>query len=110
MEQIQRRFQTGLRCHDTGVQAGADARVSGRGHRRNSFGSSQAEAQVGGFLGEVVKLGTLPVAIRHADAWERHARRLEALLVLVTAQRDATNLLLAIAQAELDRLKALTEI
>ena len=53
------------------------------------------------------KLDTLQIAIRHADEWERYAHRLEALLALVTAQKEATQLLLDIASDEVLRLKGL---
>jgi hypothetical protein len=46
-------------------------------------------------------------ALRYGDEWQRHAKRLEALLVLVEAQRDASEMLLEIAEAELARLRGL---
>jgi hypothetical protein len=46
-------------------------------------------------------------ALRYGDEWQRHAKRLEALLVLVEAQRDATQLLLDVAENEVLRLRGL---
>lgn len=59
-------------------------------------------------MGQVYDIRTLRTAMTHADAWQAHAQRLEALLMLVTAQRDASETLLRIAQEELERLRALT--
>jgi hypothetical protein len=46
-------------------------------------------------------------AIKHADAWQAHAQRLEALLLLATAQKEASELLLAFAEAEIERIRGL---
>ena len=50
---------------------------------------------------------TLADAIRWGDEWRRHAQRLEALLLLATAQRDASDLLLDIAEDELMKLRGI---
>ena len=60
-------------------------------------------------MGEVVRLraeemltiGTVREALSYGDRWQAHAMRLEAMLALVTAQRDASDLLLKIAEEEL---------
>jgi len=56
-----------------------------------------------------VSLDSLAVAIRHADAWQAHAQRLEITLELVTVQRDASDLLLRLAEEELIRLRGIIE-
>lgn len=54
-----------------------------------------------------LRIETLREAIAWGDRWQAHAMRLEALLALVTAQRDASDLLLRIAEDELARLKGI---
>jgi hypothetical protein len=56
-----------------------------------------------------ISLDSLAVAIRHADAWQAHAQRLAIMLELATAQRDASDLLLRLAEEELIRLRGIIE-
>ena len=58
-------------------------------------------------MGEVVKLVTFRDALSYGDRWQGIANRLEVVLMLVTAQRDASQLLLKMAQDECDRLREL---
>lgn len=58
-------------------------------------------------MGKVVRLDTFKQVLRHADVWEAHAHRIEALLLLATAQRDASDLLLRLAEDEILRLRGL---
>jgi len=46
-------------------------------------------------------------ALRYGAEWRHQANCMEAALLLATAQRDASDLLLAIAEEELERLRAL---
>lgn len=57
----------------------------------------------------LLNISTVREALSYGDQWRRHAERIEAILALVTAQKDAANLLLALAEEERDRLKALLE-
>ena len=56
-------------------------------------------------MGEVVQIRSKEEALKLLSDWQRHAARLEALLLLIEAQRDASNTLLEIAEAELNRLR-----
>ena len=58
---------------------------------------------------QVIELRTVKTAIRYGDEWQAHAMRMEALLALVTAQRDASELLLSIAEDELLKYRGLNE-
>ena len=58
-------------------------------------------------MGEVIRIESVRTALRYGDDWQRHAQRLEALLFLVTQQRDASDLLLGIAEDEILRLRGL---
>jgi hypothetical protein len=53
------------------------------------------------------KIDSLPAAIRYGDEWQAHANRMQALLLLATAQRDASELLLRFAEDEIERLRNL---
>ncbi len=55
--------------------------------------------------GLLVRIETREQAVSWGQKWQQHAQSLEALLALITAQRDASDLLLEIAEAELIRLK-----
>lgn len=59
-------------------------------------------------MGQVLELRTVRTAVTYGDMWRRHAQRLEVTLLLVTAQRDASDLLLRLATEELERLRGLT--
>ena len=52
-----------------------------------------------------LQITTVREALSYGDAWWQYANRIEALLALVTAQRDASDLLLRIAEEELLRCK-----
>ena len=58
---------------------------------------------------KVIQISTKADALALADSWQRQAQRLECLLILVSVQRDASELLLRIAQDELDRLRGLND-
>ena len=65
-------------------------------------------AQVRGYLAKrdpLLTITTVREALRYGDLWQAHANRLEAILMLVTAQRDASDLLLRLAEEELERLR-----
>ncbi len=55
----------------------------------------------------LVQLNTLQDAVKLLDRWIAHARRLEVMLGLATAQRDASDLLLSIAEDTIMELKGL---
>ena len=56
---------------------------------------------------EMLTIRSVGEALRYGDRWQAHAMRLEALLALATAQRDASDLLLSIAEEEILRLRGL---
>ena len=58
-------------------------------------------------MGEVVKLVTFRDALSYGDRWQGIANRLEVALMLAEAQRDASKLLLDIAEDEILRLRGL---
>ena len=60
-------------------------------------------------MGDVVPIKGFRQALRHADAWQAHAQRLEALLLLATAQKAASELLLKFAEAEIERMRGLID-
>lgn len=53
----------------------------------------------------VLKIHTVQDALNYGDAWQAHANRMEVLLLLATAQRDSSDLLLDIAMDELARVR-----
>jgi len=57
--------------------------------------------------GAVLKITNTREALSYGDQWRRQAERMEALLILTTAQRDAADLLLRLCEEERDHLKAL---
>lgn len=54
-----------------------------------------------------LQISTVREALSYGDQWRTYAHRMEALLALATAQRDASDLLLRMAQEEVERLRAL---
>ena len=54
---------------------------------------------------DVIAIHTRHDALKHAEAWEAHAERMEMLYQLACIQRDAAERLLKIAEAELERMK-----
>ncbi len=54
-----------------------------------------------------LRINTVAEALSYGDQWRTYAHRIEALLALVTAQRDASDTLLRIAEEELERVRAL---
>lgn len=55
----------------------------------------------------VIPIRTVGEALRYGDGWQAQYRRLEAAYMLATAQRDASDLLLRLAEEERDRLRRL---
>lgn len=55
-----------------------------------------------------VTIRSIEGAMRWGDSWRAHAQRLEVLLLIATAQRDASETLLRLAEEELARLRAIT--
>ena len=55
----------------------------------------------------LLKITTVREALSYGDAWQRQANSMEVALILATAQRDASDLLLRIAEAEVERLRTL---
>lgn len=55
----------------------------------------------------MLRIVSVREALSYGDQWQAYAHRMEALLALATAQRDASELLLRIAEDELARLRAL---
>ena len=56
-----------------------------------------------------LRIETVREALSYGDQWRAYAYRMEALLALVTAQRDASETLLRIAYEEIERLRGLIE-
>ena len=54
-----------------------------------------------------LKITTIREALSYGDAWQYQANRMEGALILATAQRDASDLLLRIAEDEVERLRQL---
>ena len=52
-----------------------------------------------------LKITTVREALSYGDQWRTYAHRMEALLALATAQRDAAETLLRLAEAELAKLR-----
>ena len=67
-------------------------------------------AMVRGYLAkkdDFLKISNMREALAYGDTWQAQARRMEAMLTLATAQRDAADLLLQIAEEELARMRKL---
>ena len=52
-----------------------------------------------------LRIVTVREALSYGDQWQREAHRMEAMLALATAQRDASDLLLRMAEEELAKYK-----
>ena len=76
---------------------------------QNMQATEKRAARVYDFLARkeaTLKITTVREALSYGDAWQAYAHRMEAMLALATAQRDASDLLLRIAEEELARYRS----
>ena len=60
-------------------------------------------------MGQVIELRSVAQAVSLLDQWQAHAERMEALHALASIRAEMSELLLADALAELERLRELVK-